>query len=64
MCEKVDLNPSPSPPSSETFHELVATKYYDDQIGYEMVKQLVAVEAVQRLRLLKTDHEPLHLAAP
>jgi hypothetical protein len=48
---------------SETFQELVATKYYDDQLEFETVKQLVGAE---RLRLLKADleDEPLNLAAP
>ncbi|TKX79372.1 hypothetical protein [Halorubrum sp. SD626R] len=51
---------------SETFQELVATKYYDDQLEFETVKQLVGAETAQRLRLLKTEleDEPLDLAAP
>ncbi|GAA0296872.1 hypothetical protein GCM10009066_09080 [Halarchaeum salinum] len=51
---------------SETFQELVATKYYDDQLEFETVKQLVGAETAQRLRLLKADldDEPLNLAAP
>ena len=51
---------------SETFQELVATKYYDGQLEFETVKQLVGAETAQRLRLLKTDleEEPLNLAAP
>ena len=51
---------------SETFQELVATKYYDDQLEFETVKQLVGVETAQRLRLLKADlkDEPLDIAAP
>jgi len=51
---------------SETFQELVATKYYDDQLKFETVKQLVGAETAQRLRLLKADleDEPLDLAAP
>jgi hypothetical protein len=51
---------------SETFQELVATKYYDDQLDFETVKQLVGAETAQRLRLLKSDleGEPLDLAAP
>jgi hypothetical protein len=51
---------------SETFQELVATKYYDDQLEFETVKQLVGTETAQRLRLLKADleDEPLDLAAP
>ncbi|WP_136601255.1 ribbon-helix-helix domain-containing protein [Salinigranum halophilum] len=51
---------------SETFQELVATKYYDDQLDFEAVKQLVGAETAQRLRLLKADleGEPLDLAAP
>ncbi|ELY99557.1 hypothetical protein [Natrialba aegyptia] len=51
---------------SETFQELVATKYYDDQLEFDTVKQLVGAETAQRLRLLKADlhSEPLDLAAP
>lgn len=51
---------------SETFQELVATKYYDDQLEFGTVKQLVGAETAQRLRLLKADlaEEPLDLAAP
>ena len=51
---------------SETFQELVATKYYDDQLEFETVKQLVGAETAQRLRLLKADlnGEPFDLAAP
>ncbi|ELZ68841.1 hypothetical protein C457_10516 [Haloferax prahovense DSM 18310] len=51
---------------SETFQELVATKYYDDQLEFETVKQLVGAETAQRLRLLKADleGEPFDLVAP
>lgn len=51
---------------SEAFQELVATKYYGDQLEFETVKQLVGAETAQRLRLLKADleDEPLDLAAP
>jgi len=51
---------------SETFQELVATKYYDDQLEFETVKQLVGAGTAQRLRLLKADleDEPLDIAAP
>src|SRR6056297_1106132 len=51
---------------SETFQELVATKYYDDQLEFEAVKQLVGAETAHRLRLLKADleGEPMDLAAP
>lgn len=51
---------------SETFQELVATKYYNDQLDFETVKQLVGAETAQRLRLLKADLEgkPFDLAAP
>ena len=51
---------------SETFQELVATKYYDGQLTFETVKQLVGAETAQRLRLLKADleDEPLDIAAP
>ncbi|WP_254522281.1 hypothetical protein [Natrinema caseinilyticum] len=51
---------------SGTFQELVATKYYDDQLEFETVKQLAGAETAQRLRLLKADleDEPLDIAAP
>jgi hypothetical protein len=51
---------------SETFQELVATKYYDGQLEFETVEQLVGTESAQRLRLLRADleDEPLDLAAP
>lgn len=51
---------------SETFQELVATKYYNDQLEFETVKHLVGAETAQRLRLLKADPEddPLDLTAP
>lgn len=44
----------------------MATKYYDGQLEFETVKQLVGAETAQRLRLLKADleAEPLDLAAP
>ena len=35
---------------SETFQELVATKYYDDQLEFDTVKQLVGTETAQRLK--------------
>ncbi|MEF8814986.1 MAG: hypothetical protein V5A55_14420 [Halovenus sp.] len=51
---------------NETFQELVAARYYDDQLDFETVKQLVGAETAQRLRLLKADleDEPLDLGAP
>lgn len=51
---------------SKTFQELVAAQYYDNQIEFETVKQLVGAETAQRLRLLKADleGEPLDLSAP
>jgi predicted DNA-binding protein len=51
---------------SEPFQERVAAQYYDGQIEFETVKQLVGAETAQRLRLLKADieDEPLDLAAP
>src|SRR6056297_748220 len=51
---------------SETFQELVATKYYDGHLEFETVKQLVGAETAQRLRLLKADleDEPLDLGSP
>ena len=52
--------------NSEELQELVATKYYDDQLDFETVKQLVGAESAPCLRLLKGDleDEPLDLAAP
>ncbi|RBI60748.1 hypothetical protein DMJ13_17505 [halophilic archaeon] len=51
---------------SETFQELVATKYYNDQLDFETVKQLIGAETAQRLCLLKADLEDklLDLPAP
>lgn len=51
---------------SESFQKLVATKYYNGQLKFETVKQLVGVETAKRLRILNTDleDEPLDLAAP
>ena len=51
---------------SETFQQLVATKYYDDKLKFDVVKQLVGAETAQQLRLLKSDleDEPLDLPAP
>lgn len=50
----------------ETFQQLVAAKYYDDQLDFETVKQLVGAETAQRFRLLKADleGEPFDLPAP
>ena len=49
---------------SETFQDLVAERYYNDQLEFETVKQLVGAETAQRLRILKTDleSEPFDLA--
>jgi hypothetical protein len=47
---------------SETFQELVATKYYNDQLDFETVKQPVGAESAQRLRRLKADLEGESLA--
>ncbi|CDK39179.1 hypothetical protein [Halorubrum sp. AJ67] len=51
---------------SETFQKVVATTYYDGQLEYESVTQLVGTETAQRLCLLNADlkNEPLDLAAP
>jgi hypothetical protein len=61
ICESIEETAE-----SETFQELVATKYYNDQLEFETVKQLVGAEIAQRLRLLKADleGEPFDLAAP
>ncbi|WP_233735738.1 hypothetical protein [Halonotius aquaticus] len=52
--------------NSDTVQELVATKYYNGQLDFETVEQLVGTEAAQRLRLLKRDidDEPLDLGEP
>lgn len=51
---------------SATVQGLVATKYYDDQLEYETVKQVVGADTAKRLRLLKADLEDgsLDIAAP
>jgi len=51
---------------SDTFQELVATKYYDGQLDFETAQELVGTETAQRLRLLKRDldDEPLDLDGP
>lgn len=51
---------------SEPFQDLVATKYYDDQLEFETVERLVGAETAQRLQLLKADLEgqSLDLGAP
>ncbi|GAA0216866.1 hypothetical protein GCM10009000_034540 [Halobacterium noricense] len=51
---------------NEPFQELVAMKYYDDQLEFETVTQLVGAETAHRLRLVKSDLEDasLDLAAP
>jgi len=50
----------------ERFRTLVARKYYDDELQFEAVRQLVDAETAQRLRLLKADieGEPLDIDAP
>lgn len=50
----------------ESFQDLVASKYYDEQIGFQTVKRLVDAETAQRLRILKADleSEPLDLDSP
>lgn len=51
---------------SDGFQELIARKYYNDELEFETVKQLVGPETAHRFRLLKADieSEPLDLAAP
>jgi len=51
---------------SNQFQELVAERYYDDELDFETVKRLVDPETAQRFRLLKADldGEPYDLAAP
>jgi len=51
---------------SEQFQELVAKRYYDDELAFETVKRLVGPETAQRFRLLKADldGEPYDLAEP
>lgn len=50
----------------EQFQELVARRYYEDDLDFETVKRLVDPETAQRFRLLKADldGEPYDLAAP
>ncbi|MFB6134434.1 MAG: hypothetical protein ABEJ55_05550 [Halanaeroarchaeum sp.] len=50
----------------EEFQRLVAGRYYEDQLAFEEVKELVGAETAQRFRLLKADLEdaPLDLDAP
>ncbi|MCU4801672.1 hypothetical protein OB920_14935 [Halobacteria archaeon HArc-gm2] len=40
-----------------TFQRRVAAKYYDGELEFERVKQLVGAESAQRFRLLKADLE-------
>lgn len=51
---------------SDQFQRLVATNYYDGQLDFESVEELVGTETAQRLRLLKRslDDEPLDIPAP
>lgn len=51
---------------SKAFQKRVATKYYEDELDFDTVKQLVGAEPAQRLRLLKADldDESLDLPAP
>jgi predicted DNA-binding protein len=51
---------------SDAFQKRVATAFYEGDLEFETVKQLVGAERAQRLRLLKADldGEPLDLAAP
>lgn len=51
---------------SQQFQELVAERYYDDELDFETAKRLVDPETAQRFRLLKADldDEPYDLAAP
>jgi hypothetical protein len=51
---------------SERFQDLVATRYFNDELSFETVKELVDPETAQRLRLLKADlaDEPLDIAEP
>lgn len=51
---------------SDAFQQRVATAFYEDELDFETVKQLVGAEQAQRLRLLKADleGEPFDLDAP
>jgi predicted DNA-binding protein len=51
---------------SERFRNSVASRYYDDEIGFETVKRLVGTETAQRFRLLKSDpgREPFDIPEP
>ena len=52
--------------NDEEFQELVASRYYDDQLDFDDAKQLVGAETAQRFRLLKADlkAEPIDLDPP
>lgn len=51
---------------SDAFQQRVATAFYENELEFETVKQLVGAEHAQRLRLLKADleGEPFDIAAP
>lgn len=51
---------------SDAFQQRVATAFFDGNLEFETVKQLVSAEQAQRLRLLKADldGEPFDIAAP
>ena len=52
--------------NSDAFQRRVATAFYEDNLDFESVKQLVGAEQAQRLCLLKADleDEPFDLGAP
>lgn len=43
--------------SDEAFQDLVRSKYYDEQIGFQTVKRVLGTAAAHRLRILKTSLE-------
>ncbi|GAB3034258.1 hypothetical protein [Natronobiforma cellulositropha] len=51
---------------SEPFQDLVAERYYDDELEFETVSQLVGAETAHRFRLLKADlaRDPFDIEPP
>jgi len=51
---------------SDSFQQHVTTAFYEGELDFETVKQLVGAEQAQHLRLLKADFEgePFDLDAP
>lgn len=43
--------------NDERFQDVVASKYYDEQIGVQTVERILGAESAQRLRILKASLE-------